>query len=105
MKNTLILTLILILTCVFIITALFVITRLQNQLSDCQFEVNHLQTKLYWLQELSDYVPAMEQTLPPLVLAQLKAAAEMIRQKRYKEFERYEQPMLNEKELKRLRRR
>ena len=73
---------------------------LENQLSDCQFECNHLQTKLYRYQEFNDYVPAMEQILPPLVLAQLKVATLMIQNKRHRGYERYEQPLLTEKERK-----
>ena len=67
----------------------------ERQLDDCRFEVNHLQTKPWRLEELSDYVPAMEQILPSLVLAQLKAATEIIRQKKHREYERYEQPILD----------
>ena len=73
-----------------------IITLHQQQLDDYRFEINHLQTKLYRLQELSDYVPAMEQLLPPLVLAQMKTATLMIQQKKYKEFERHEQPLITD---------
>ena len=73
------------------------INSLMGQLDDCRFEVNHLQVRLYRLQELSDYVSAMEQLLPPEVLAQLKAATLMIQQKRWKEYERYEQPLIERK--------
>lgn len=86
------------LTSIFIVAALiiniFIITSLRTQLDDCRFEVNHLQVRLYRLQELSDYVPAMEQLLPPETLAQLKVATLMIKQKRWKEYERYEQPLI-----------
>lgn len=37
-----------------------------QQLDDYRFEINHLQTKLYRLQELSDYETALYQLLPPL---------------------------------------
>ena len=70
----------------------------ERQLDDCRFEVNHLQTKMYRLQELSDYIPAMEQILPPLVLAQLKVATLMIRNERHRVYEGVEQPLLTEKE-------
>ena len=80
-----------ILTLVFLIDA-------ENQLADCRFEVNDFQTRLYRLEELQDYIPAMEQLLPPLVLAQLKAATEMIKQKKCREYERYEMPLINEKD-------
>ena len=76
-----------------------IIISLKNQLSDCQFECNHLQTKIDRLEELSDYIPAMKQILPSLVLAQLKAATLMIRQQKYREYERIEQPLLTEKEI------
>ncbi|MCK4500809.1 hypothetical protein KAU11_09940 [Candidatus Babeliales bacterium] len=72
---------------------------LENQLDDCRFEVNHLQTKLWRLEELNDYIPSMNQILPPLVLAQLKAATLMIRQQKYHEYERVEQPLLTKKEI------
>ena len=77
---------------------LTLIIPLENQLSDCRFECNHLQTKLWRLEELNSYIPAMEQTLPPLVLAQLKVVTLMIRQKRYKAYEGIEQPLLTEGE-------
>lgn len=80
---------------------LFNIVFLKNQLSDCRFEVNHLQAKLDRLQELNDYIPAMEQTLPPLVLAQLKVVALMIRHEKHKAYEGIEQPLIAEKEHKR----
>ena len=73
-----------------------IITLHQQQLNDYRFEINHLQTKLYRLQELSDYVPAMKQLLPPLVLAQLKTATLMIQQKKYTDFEQYEQPLITD---------
>ena len=75
---------------------LSIIIPLENQLSDCRFECNHLQTKLWRLEELSDYIPAMEQTLPPLVLAQLKVVTLMIRNEKYKAYEGIEQPLLTD---------
>ncbi|MCK4821192.1 hypothetical protein KA005_35835, partial [bacterium] len=57
----------------------------------------HLQTKIDRLRELSDYIEILEQ-LPPRVVAQLKTANEIIRRARYKNYERYEQPLLTEKE-------
>ena len=81
---------------IFIIITLFIfiIISFERQLDDCRFEVNHLQVRLYRLQELNDYVSAMEQLLPPKALAQLKVATLMIQQKRWKEYERYEQPLI-----------
>jgi hypothetical protein len=78
---------------------LALIIPLRGQLSDCRFECNHLQTKIDRLQELSDYIPAMENILNPLQLAELKTLSEMIRQQRYHEYERIEQPLLTEKEI------
>lgn len=75
-----------------------------QRLDDCHFEVNHLQTKLYRLQELSDYVSILDQILTPLQMATLKAANEQIKRQKYKNYERYEMPLLNEKELKMLNR-
>jgi hypothetical protein len=40
----------------------------------------------------------MENILNPLQLAELKALSEMIRQEKYKSYERHELPILNEKE-------
>ena len=82
------------------VVLLAIIIPLENQLSDCQFECNHLQAKLWWLEEFSDYIPAMEQLLPPLVLAQLKAATLMIRNRKYEAYAGIEQPLLTEKERK-----
>jgi hypothetical protein len=78
---------------------LAIIIPLENQLDDCRFECNHLQARLTQCQELSDYIPAMENILNPVQLAELKALSEMIKQEKYKDFERYEKPLLNEKEL------
>ena len=75
---------------------LAIIIPLENQLNDCRFECNHLQAKLWRLEELNDYIPAMEQTLPPLVLAQLKVATLMIRNGKYKAYEAIEQPLLTD---------
>jgi hypothetical protein len=77
---------------------------LQQRLNDCHFEYNHLQTKLHRLQELNNYIPAMEQILNSLQLAELKALSEQIKQQKYKNYEAIEQPILNEKELKKLKR-
>ena len=75
---------------------LAIIIPLENQLDDCRFECNHLQTKLHRCQELSDYVEILEQ-LPPLVVAELRAANEIIRQARYRNYERVEQPLIEKK--------
>ena len=83
---------------IMVILTLVILVKTERQLDDCRFEVNHLQTKLWRLEELNDYIPAMEQVLPPLVLAQLKVTTEIIRQKKYREYERIEQPLISEKE-------
>lgn len=72
-----------------------------QQLSDYRFEINHLQTQIFHLRELNDYVPILEQILNSQQLAELKALSEMIRQQKHKNYERYEQPILNEKEKRR----
>jgi len=81
---------------VIIIMIIFILSSwisAEKQLDDCRFECNHLQNKLFQLEEFNDYIPAMEQLLTPLQLARLKAVTEMIRQKKHKEYERYEQPV------------
>ena len=79
---------------------LAIIIPLENQLDDCWFECNHLQTKLWRLQELSDYIYIMEQILTSEMLAQFKTANLMIRNERYKAYEGIEMPLLTEKERK-----
>jgi len=66
----------------------------EKRLSDCYFEVNNLQTKLDRYEELNDIVPALYQTLPPLALAELKTANEMISQKRHRGYEAVEQALI-----------
>ena len=77
---------------------LALIIPLENQLSDCQFECNSLQTKVYMLQSLNDYIPAMEQVLNSMQLAELKALTEQIRQQKYRNYESVEMPLLTEEE-------
>lgn len=62
--------------------------------------IYHLQTKLYRLQELSDYVSILDQILTPLQMAKLKVANEIVKRNKYRNYERYEMPLLNEQELK-----
>ena len=62
--------------------------------------IYHLQTKLYRLQELSDYVSILDQILTPLQMAKLKVANEVVKRNKYRNYERYEMPLLNEQELK-----
>ena len=66
----------------------------EKQLDDCRFECNHLQTKLSRLQELSEYVLALEQLLSEKTWAELKAANEMILREKYRNYERVEQPII-----------
>ena len=82
-----------------IVAAVFIVTFskgviLERQLDDCHFEYNHLQTKLIRLEELNNYIPAMEQILNPLQLAELKAITEMIRNEKYKAYEGKEMPLI-----------
>ena len=76
---------------------LIFIIPLEQQLEDCHFEYNHLQMKLTRLEELNNYIPAMEQILNPLQLAELKAITEMIRQEKYKAYEGRELPLIERK--------
>ncbi len=84
------------------IILLAIIIPLENQrrLSDCRFECKNLQTRLTRCQELSDYAEALEQFLPSLAWAQVRALNEEIKQNRRWEYERHEQPLLTEKERK-----
>ena len=66
----------------------------EKQLSDCQFECNHLQTKLDWYEELNDIVPALSQIIPPLALAELKVATLQIRNMKHKAYEGEEMPLI-----------
>ena len=68
----------------------------ERKLSDCQFEVNHLESQVFYLRELNDYMPILEQLLMPLQLAELKVLSEQIRQKKHREHERVEQPLISE---------
>ena len=88
----------LILICCIAIAAimLILIVPLEQRLDDCHFECNHLQMKLARLEELNNYIPAMEQILNPLQLAELKVTTEMIRQKKYQEYEGRELPLIGE---------
>lgn len=75
-----------------VITLAFIIP-LENQLSDCQFKVNHLQTKIDRLEALGEYETVLYQLMPPLAWAQLRAANEICKQKRQFEFEGCEMPL------------
>ena len=80
---------------IMLTVTLYSLDQTEKQLDDCRFECNHLQTKLSRLQELSDYVLVLEQLLPEKTWAELKAANEMIRHKKYREYEAIEQPLLD----------
>lgn len=77
-----------------IIVLLFIFLEQEQRLDDCHFECNHLQAKLARLEELNNYIPAMEQLLNPLQLAELKASTEIIRQKKHQEYEGREMPLI-----------
>jgi hypothetical protein len=84
---------------IIIVAVIFIVTFskgviLERRLDDCHFEYNHLQTKLIKLEELNNYIPAMEQVLNPLQLAELKTITEMIRQEKYKAYEGKEMPLI-----------
>lgn len=96
MKQLLIL--LLILAIILVITLVFLV-KTERQYDDCCFECNGLQTKIDRLEELSDYVLIFEQLLPPDVVAEWKAGNETIRQEKYKEYERVEQPIITKKEI------
>ena len=82
----------------YIVISLTMITILQRQLEDCRFEYNHLQTRLTQCQELSDCAEALEQTLPVLAWAQVRALNEEIKQKRHWKYEGAEMPLLADRE-------
>ena len=89
-----------ILICIFftIVIVFFIIVPLENQLDDCRFECKNLQTRLTRCQELSDCAEALEQILPSLAWAQVRALNEEIKQKRHWEYEGIEQPLITEEE-------
>lgn len=72
----------------------YLLLDVEKRLADCQFECNHLQTKLDRYEELNDIVPILHQTLPPLALAELKAVNEMILQKKHRKYEAVEQALI-----------
>ena len=78
----------------YIAISFFYIVILQNQLSDCIFECNHLQTKIDRLEALGEYETALYQLMPPLGWAQIRAANEQIKQERQWEYEGGELPLL-----------
>ena len=81
-----------------IVVSLAIIIPLENQLSDCQFECKNLQTRLTRCQELSNCAEALEQTLPSLAWAQVRAIKEEIKQKRHWKYEGQELPLLTGRE-------
>lgn len=60
-------------------------------------KIINLETKIVFL-ENNDWAMAIQQ-LPPIVQDMLAALNEGIKQKKHREYERYEQPLLNEKEI------
>ena len=85
---------------VILVIALVFLVKAERQLDDCRFECNHQATQISHLRELNDYVPILEQLLNFQQLAELKACSEMIRQKKHREHERIEQPLISEREKK-----
>ena len=87
---------ILIVICIFFIAVVTFasIIPLENRLSDCQFECNHLQTKLNQCEELSDYAIILSQILSSEAWGELRALNEELKQKRHWEYEGREQPLL-----------
>ncbi len=83
----------------YIAMSLFYIVTLQNQLSDCRFECDHLQTKIDRLEALGEYETALYQLMPPLAWAQLRTANEIVKQERQWEYEGREQSLLTKKEI------
>lgn len=79
---------------IMLMVTLYSLDQTEKQLDDCRFECNHLETQVFYLRELNDYIPAMEQILTPLQLAELKTLSEQIRQKKHREHERIEQPII-----------
>ena len=79
---------------VFFIMNFFIIVIYKDILDDCKFECDHLQTRLTRCQELSDCAEALEQTLPSLAWAQIRALNEEIKQKRHWKYEGREMPLI-----------
>lgn len=97
MKQLLILSLML--AVISAVTLVFLV-KTERQYDDCCFECSHQATQISHLRELNDYVPILEQLLNSQQLAELKACSEMIRQKKHREYERIEQPLISERERK-----
>ncbi|MCK4328746.1 hypothetical protein KAX02_02780 [candidate division WOR-3 bacterium] len=68
-----------------------------QQLEDYRYIINDQKIRIAHLRDLNDYTAILEQLLTPLQLAELKVLSEMIKQKKYKEFERIEQPLIEKK--------
>lgn len=60
-------------------------------------EIANLRTRLTFLQN-NDWGHIIEQ-LPPIIQDELAAMNELIKQKKHREYERYEMPLLTEKEI------
>lgn len=63
-----------------------------------QAEIANLELKVRELRRINSLIPILEQLLIPCQKDELEAGAEMVRQKRCKNYERFEQPLITEKE-------
>lgn len=64
-------------------------------------EIANLELKVRELRRINNLVLILEQILNPCQIDELKAANAQIEQKKWREYERYEIPILNEKERER----
>lgn len=69
----------------------------EKQLQDCQDETILLEARIRYLENLHDLIPAIEQVCTAEMLAQFGTVTEMIRQKKDREYERHEQPIIERK--------
>lgn len=67
---------------------------------DQRVKLVNCELKVRELRQIHSLVPVLEQLLNPCQIDELAAGAERIRQKRNRNYERYELPLLNEKERK-----
>ena len=63
-----------------------------------QAKIINLELKVRELRRINSLIPILEQLLIPQQIDELEAGAERVRQKKQKEYERYEQPLITEKE-------
>lgn len=63
-------------------------------------KIINLELKVRELKRINNLIPILEQLLIPRQIDELEAGAERVRQKKCREYERYEQPLITEKENK-----